>query len=76
MKDLSYTDKSNIIDSANERELILVNGPKVYKAKLAGKKCDYPMAYNVTETEQTIECEISWQLAIRLSKGETNTILL
>lgn len=71
---MKQSDKDAIIDSANEREFYLKIGNKKYMARLAGKKCDYPMAWTRNELGQDIDVEISWALASRISTGELNTI--
>lgn len=63
--------KDEIIDKANEREFTLTLGDVKHKAKMAGKKLDYPIVYVLGNG---IEAEISWNLAERIARGETNNV--
>lgn len=68
-------DKNAIFDMAENREFTVnySNGKK-YKARLIGRKCDYPSVYFVNELGQSLDMQISWGLASRIATGETNFI--
>jgi len=71
---MRQSDKDAVIDAANNRQFTINIKGKKYGARLAGNKCDYPFAYCVNELGQSIDVEISWALASRISTGETNYI--
>ena len=71
---MTQSDKDGIIINANNRQFTINLKAKKYPAKLAGNKCDYPFAYCLNEFGQSIDVEISWALAARISTGETNFI--
>ncbi len=64
-----------IVETANERDcLTLTVDGKVYPARIGGSKLDYPYIYTNNELGRQIEAQISWALADRLAKGETNNV--
>jgi len=71
---MKQADKDLIIENANNREFFINIKGKKYPARLAGNKCDSPFAYTVNELGQSIDVNISWGLAARISAGETNYI--
>jgi hypothetical protein len=72
---MKQTDKDSIIENANKRQFTININGKRYPAQLAGAKCDYPFAYSVNELGQSIDIQISWALAARISTGESNYII-
>lgn len=63
--------RSEIIDNANEKEFTLTLGDAKHIAKMVGKKLDYPIVYILGNR---VEAEISWSLAEKIAKGETNNV--
>jgi len=53
--------KSEIIEFFSDKDILLNIDNKKQKAKLSGSKLDFPIVSTLT-----VNCEISWALALRL----------
>jgi len=71
---MTQQEKYLIIDAANEKDFTLNINGKQYPARLAGYKLDFPFVYCVDETGKSIDAQISWELARKISTGQTNFV--
>jgi len=71
-KDFYQSDKDQIFETANSKELFIKFKGEKYKAKLFGRLLNYPVIS--LPGNNTIEAEINWYQAERLANGDINTI--
>lgn len=64
-----YNRRKLIIETANEREIFLIENDKKLPAKLAGCKLPYCVIYS-----GNVKAEISWRLAEMLASGEQTEV--
>ena len=72
MKEFKQSDKDQIIDDANRKDIYIKSNLGLFNAKIAGKNLDYPYIYDNLNLGLT--AQISWFVAERLSKGIINTV--